>query len=79
MPSTEERVLTAMAKGAGVPRGTLTLDSTLTDGTLDSVDILNAVFEIEEEFNIEVPEERLTNLRTVQDVVDRVKELVAPT
>ena len=35
----------------------------------DSLDIVDLVMSIEEEFNVEVPDEEIENIRTVGDVV----------
>ena len=40
----------------------------------DSLDVLELVMAIEEEFDIEIPEESLDGITTVQDAVDLIKK-----
>ena len=41
------------------------------------MDAVNIVFEIENEFSINVPDEEMKNIRSVRDIVDGVHNLVA--
>lgn len=49
-----ERAQKAIAKGAYLEEGELDLDKTFADLGLESIDLLEIVFEIEEEFNIKL-------------------------
>ncbi len=54
----------------------LTPDATLEGLGLDSLSIIEFTFNLEDELNIKLPEERV-ELKTLQDVVDLVDRLVA--
>jgi len=43
----------------------------------DSMDAVNIVFEIENHFSVNVPDEEMKNIRSVRDIVEGVHKLVA--
>lgn len=51
----------------------LTLESTFKDLGLDSIDLVDLVFQFEEELGIEFEDEELTSLKTVGDVVSLIE------
>lgn len=52
-------------------------DTSLVDDLgADSLDAVEVIMAIEEEFSIEIPDEKFENLETVQDIVDLVETLV---
>ena len=53
----------------------LTRTTLLADVGIDSLDALNILFAVEEQFNIVVSDERAHSLRTFGDVIDTVVEL----
>ncbi|MCB1202981.1 MAG: acyl carrier protein [Verrucomicrobiae bacterium] len=71
----EEGVIRAISK---VAQGrTVLLESTFEDLGLDSLAIIEAVFEIEETFDIRVPDEEAKSIRTVREAIEGVERLVA--
>lgn len=50
----------------------LTLESTFKDVNLDSFDLADLVYQMEENLNIQFEEDELMNLKTVQDVVNLI-------
>jgi acyl carrier protein len=44
---------------------------------LESIDIINVLFELEDEFNIEIPDQDMENARTVGDIVTYVQKKVS--
>ncbi len=44
----------------------------INDLGADSLDIVELIMEIEEEFNLEIPDEDIEPLNTVQDVIDYI-------
>jgi len=71
-----ERVLDVIRKTQRLPVGAVTLDSTFEELKIDSLDGINIVFELEKEFNIEIPDEGVTSLRSVRETVAGVRKLV---
>lgn len=72
--SVEERIIAGLAKVLNKQPSQIQKESRLIeDLTLDSLDILDLVFKLEEDFNIEIPEADL-HFVTVQDVITYVQE-----
>jgi acyl carrier protein len=74
---TASRVIAVIAKAQHIPADSLTIDSTFEELKIDSLDGINIVFAIEEEFGIEIPDEEAKQIRTVRDVADGVDKLLA--
>ena len=53
----------------GVEESELSLESSFTDLDADSLDIVELVMSIEEEFNLEISDEEVEKIKTVGDVV----------
>jgi len=74
-PDTLERVRRLIAAYLKIAPATIGEDSRLDELGLDSLGALELVFEIEEEFKIKVPDDRIPELRTVRAVCDGVETL----
>lgn len=72
-----EKVMEAIASSKRIPRERVSLDSTLEDLGLDSLDQLNLLFALESDFNISIPDEEAKSIRTVSEMVEGVRKLVA--
>ncbi len=72
-----DSVITAIAQKKQIEPESITSTSSLTELGVTSLDALTIVFDIEEAFDIEVPGDVLESLKTVQDIMDAVSELVA--
>jgi acyl carrier protein len=71
------RVIRVIAETQRVSIDTIKPDSTFEELKIDSLDGINIVFAIENEFNINVPDDAAKSLRSVRDVADGVEKLVA--
>jgi acyl carrier protein len=61
--------------GRGIEPGTITPQATLLgDLDLDSLDTMEMTLQMEERFGIEIPDESLEGLETVQDAVDLIEQ-----
>jgi acyl carrier protein len=69
-------IVTAIAKQKHVEAESITEALSLDELEITSLDAITIVFDIEEEFDIEVPPESLESFNTVQDIVDCISELV---
>ena len=75
--SLEERVKGIVVKQLGVDEASVIGGAKFTDDLgADSLDIVELVMAMEQEFGIDVPEDETENLRTVDDVVNFVKKSV---
>ncbi len=71
------KVLDIVAKECRLDRDSLTLDSKLEELNIQSVDLMQTIFQIEETFDIYVPQEGDDfKLDTLRDVTDAVANLV---
>jgi len=77
MNDVASRCINIIAKSKGIPADTVTLASTFEQLNVDSLDKINISFEVEEAFNIDIPDEALGTIRTVGDMVDGVTKLQA--
>ena len=63
-------IRTRIAQQLNIPVDSMTADSKLVDDLkADSLDIVELVTSLEEEYNIEISDEDIKNIRTVGDVV----------
>ena len=78
MSSVQETIFGIIAKEAGIDLGKITLDSTLKELEIQSLDAVQIIFEIEDHFKITLPD-RDPNFDTesVKGLVDAVERLVA--
>ena len=58
-----------------IPAETITAASTFDELQMDSLDKINLSFEVEEKFQISIPDDALNSLRNVGDVVAGVQRL----
>ena len=73
----EREVIRAIAQQKAIDASNVGLGSTFDELNISSLDATTIIFEIEETFGVEVPSENLDSLKTVQDIVDGIRELVA--
>jgi acyl carrier protein len=71
------RCIDIIARSKGIPPDTITLASTFEELNIDSLDKINISFEVEEAFNIDIPDEALGGIRTVGNMVEGVTKLQA--
>ena len=72
-----ERVIRVIAENQKVDPSSFNAESTFEDMGVDSLDGINIVFAVEEEFKVTVPDEAMNDLRSVRDVIDGVEKLLA--
>ncbi len=78
MSSTEQAIFDIIAKTCSLERSRITLDSTLKELDVHSLDAVQVLFEIEDRFNISVPErDDQYSAGTVGDLVEGVNRLLA--
>ena len=72
-----QRVISTIAKIRKIPPEQISLQTTFEELGMDSLDGLNLIFELEEEFNINVPDDQALALRNVGQLVDGLKKLLS--
>ena len=71
-----QRVRTVIANTQRIPIENINIDSSFEELGIDSMDGVNILFALENEFNINVPDEEVKSIRSVRDVVEGVIRLV---
>ena len=78
MSTTEQIIFDIIAKTCSIERERITLDATLKDLDVHSLDAVQVLFEIEDRFDIAVPErEDQYAAGTVRDLIEGVDRLLA--
>ncbi len=71
----EKKVRAIIAEQLGINEDQVKAESSfIEDLGADSLDIVELVMAMEEEFEIEIPDEEAENIKTVQDALDYVSE-----
>ncbi len=77
MGSVEERVIEIVAEQLGVEKERITRESSfVNDLGADSLDQVELVMELEDEFNLEIPEEEAEKIQTVGQAIDFIEQKV---
>jgi acyl carrier protein len=74
-----EKVISTLASVKRIPADTIKLDTNLQDLGIDSLDVFTLLFELENAFKISIPDDDVRSLRTVNDVVEGIKKIIAAT
>ena len=73
-----DRVLDILAQSlAQPPADGLQLDHQLIDIVEDSFEVVEIVFALEEEFDVDIPDQEVRSVRTIGDLVARLEKLTA--
>ncbi len=72
-----QRVRTVIANTQRIPVEKVTIDSTFQELGIDSMDGVNILFALENEFNITIPDEAAKQIRDVRQVIEGVEKLMA--
>lgn len=76
--STEQAIIDIIAKTCSIERERIVLDATLKDLDVHSLDAVQVLFEIEDKFDISVPErDDQYATGTVRDLIEGVDRLLA--
>ncbi len=77
MATNQERLIEIIAKQLGVDEGNVTPDASfMEDLGADSLDTVELVMALEEEFDIEIPDSDAEKIQTVQDALSYLDEHV---
>eukprot|EP00442_Polarella_glacialis_P059629 CAMPEP_0115110150 /NCGR_PEP_ID=MMETSP0227-20121206/39197_1 /TAXON_ID=89957 /ORGANISM="Polarella glacialis, Strain CCMP 1383" /LENGTH=125 /DNA_ID=CAMNT_0002509119 /DNA_START=82 /DNA_END=459 /DNA_ORIENTATION=- len=74
---TMAKTVDIIAEQLGVDKAKVIPGATLTELGADSLDIVEAVMALEESFDVELPDEETTKLKTVQDAADLIQTKLA--
>lgn len=66
----------AISKQKGLDSSCIDVDSSLLELGVNSLDAISIVYDIEDRFKIEVPNEMLADLESVRDIVNKLSTLI---
>lgn len=71
------RVIRVIAETQRIPVESISPESTFEELKIDSLDGINIVFGVENEFNVNVPDEAARSIRSVRDMAEGIEKLLA--
>ncbi len=71
-----QRVIAVIAATQHLDASAVTADSTFEALNIDSLDGINILFALENEFNVNIPDEAAQKLRSVRDIADGIHKLL---
>ena len=71
-----ERVLKTIAQAQRIPVERVKIDSTFEELGIDSMDGVNILFALENEFDITIPDEAAKQIRSIREMVEGVERLL---
>jgi acyl carrier protein len=70
-----DKVREIIARQLDVDADSITMESKLVDDLkADSLDVVELIMDLEQEFDIEIPDEELPKVRTVGDIVEYLEK-----
>ncbi len=71
-----EKVIEIIEREQHLDPGKVTIDSTFAELGIDSLDGVNILFALEEEFKLDIPDSVAQNMRSVRQVVDSLTRVI---
>jgi acyl carrier protein len=72
-----ERVRKVIATSKRIPEDRVTIDSAFEELGIDSMDAVEILFALENEFDISIPDDEVKSVRSVRQMVEGVERLLA--
>ena len=72
-----EKVIATLSSVKRIPADKIALDSNLQEMGIDSLDVFTLLFELENAFKISIPDDDVRSIKTVNDIVEGIKKLLA--
>jgi acyl carrier protein len=73
----EQQVIAAIARAKRLSIDEITLESTFEELGVDSLDAIELLFELEETYEIAIPDDEAKSFETVREVVESLNEALA--
>ena len=77
--SVEQVVVTLIARHKGIDPAAVSLGADLAGLGINSLDAITIAYDLEEDIGVEIPNEDIESLRTVQDLIDGLRRLTGRT
>lgn len=75
--SVSEKVIRVFAEFKKVPVEDIKPETTFDELGFDSLDGLNLIFELEEQFDLVIPDDQVQSMRSVSQVIEGIESLLA--
>jgi acyl carrier protein len=72
-----QRVLSVIAATQRISPETVTIDKSFQELGIDSMDGINILFALENEFDITIPDEQAKQIRSIREMVQGIEKLVS--
>jgi acyl carrier protein len=73
------KVMAEIAAVKRIPIESITLDSTFEELQMDSLDAMNVLFALEEQFGISIPDEAANSIKDIRSTIAGVERILAET
>ena len=73
----KERVIEVIARSQNMSPEQLSVDATFEEMGLNSLDALSLIFDLEEEFNVAIPNEEAMTIRSVRQAIESLQKMVS--
>jgi acyl carrier protein len=73
----DTRVIQVIARTQHLQPGSITIDQTFAELKFDSLDGMNILFAIENEFDISIPDDQAVQIKSVREMVEGIEKLIA--
>ncbi len=71
-----EKIRSILSEQLDIEEDTITMESNIAEDLgADSMDVVDLIMSIEDEFEIEVPDEKIESIKTVGDVVNYIESV----
>lgn len=71
-----EKVRSLVSEQLDIDEDKINPETTFEDIDADSLDVVELVMAIEEEFDIEIADEAVENIKTVADIISYIEEII---
>ncbi|HZT36773.1 MAG TPA: acyl carrier protein [Bryobacteraceae bacterium] len=71
-----KRVIAVMAATQHIPEDKIDVEKSFQELGIDSLDGINILFALENEFDINIPDDAAKEIKTVRDMIEGVRKLV---
>ena len=76
-PPLEAQVIRVIAQTQRLPVASINIDSTFEQLNIDSLDGINIIFALENEFGIEIPDDGVHSMHSLREIISGVQKLLS--
>ena len=76
MDTLEKRIITVISQVSEIEESTISAQSTFEELSLNSLDAVTISYELEQEFGIQIPDNKVYTITSVQELIDGITQLI---